>query len=144
MGALAISSYNAAFPKDRNLGSVDMKRFASIVCGFAIAGVMSLSGCNEGVEVKVAMPKAPAAQAKVQLVSEKAKSTLAAADKLDGKEDHVIGLCYICGLGMDGDAKHAAEVDGYTAHFCSKGCCEEFKSDPEKVILSTEIPAEKK
>lgn len=76
----------------------------------------------------------PPADSEAMLVS------LKSADQLDGKEDHVIGKCYVCALGMDGKPEHSAEFQGYTAHLCSEGCCNHFKEHPEQVISETKIP----
>ena len=55
---------------------------------------------------------------------------LAKADAADGTEDHVVSKCTGCRLGMDGDAMHTVQHEGYELHFCSAGCKESFESDP--------------
>jgi YHS domain-containing protein len=65
---------------------------------------------------------------------------LAEADKLDGKTDKVIEKCPGCGLKMDGKSEHALEVSGYTMHFCSGTCQEEFAKNLTKSIEDLEIP----
>ncbi|TWU58329.1 hypothetical protein [Rubripirellula reticaptiva] len=67
-------------------------------------------------------------------------ASLAAADRLDGTEDHVIGKCYVCNLGMDGKDEFTAEVHGYQAKLCSNGCLDHFQSDPDSIIASTKVP----
>ena len=67
-------------------------------------------------------------------LSEVALSKLAAADKLDGKEDKVITKCPACMLNMDGHAKHSSQLEGYTVHSCHQACAEALEADPEKVL----------
>ena len=74
------------------------------------------------------------------VISTTALSRLEEADKADGVTDHVIGKCYVCGLGMDGSEKFAVKVQGYTAHLCSQACQKEFADSADKIILGTEIP----
>ena len=66
---------------------------------------------------------------------------LEAADLLDGKQDHVIGKCYVCELGMNGSEKFSVNVQGFTAHLCSKSCKQEFETSTEKIVLNTNVPA---
>lgn len=70
-------------------------------------------------------------------------ANLQSADLLDGKEDHVIGKCYVCGLGMDGKPEHAAEFESYTAHLCSDACCSHFKENASQIVTNTAVPAAK-
>ncbi len=65
---------------------------------------------------------------------------LALADELDGTADKIIKRCPGCGLKMDGKSEHATEVSGYTIHFCSASCQDEFAKDLTKSILDLEIP----
>lgn len=67
-------------------------------------------------------------------------SLLVQADKVDGTEDHTIGKCYVCSLGMDGSAEFSAKFNDYTAHLCSEACQKQFEAGPEKVVLETPIP----
>ena len=76
-------------------------------------------------------------------LSQAALSLLEEADTMDGKTDHVIGKCYVCGLGMDGSDKFAVKVQDYTAHLCSAGCQHEFEASTEKIVLETKIPKAK-
>lgn len=111
-----------------------------LVVSLYVLGLGSI-GCNS-----TALPVAPPAAAKVNSTvvdSEVVLVNLKAADQLDGKEDHVIGKCYVCALGMDGKAEHSAEFQGYTAHLCSEGCCKHFKDHPEQVIAETKVPEAK-
>jgi YHS domain-containing protein len=65
---------------------------------------------------------------------------LAEADKLDGKADKIIEKCPGCGLKMDGKSEYSVEVSGYTIHFCSETCKEQFAKDLTKSIEDLEIP----
>jgi hypothetical protein len=121
-----------------------MKNWIHLSFAFALTSSLFV-GCNAEVadskKAGVAAPKAQTPDSPA--LSEKAMLTLASADKLDGKEDHVVELCYLCGLGMEGKKDYTATVGEYSAHFCSKGCCDEFKAAPEKIILETELPKAK-
>lgn len=92
-------------------------------------------GCSPKSENKTAMPTSVD-----QVISMAALSRLEQADKADGVTDHVIGKCYVCGLGMDGSEKFAVKVQGYTAHLCSQACQKEFADSADKIILGTVIP----
>ncbi len=65
---------------------------------------------------------------------------LAAADKLDGSEDHVIGKCYVCRLGMDGKPELTVKVGDYTANLCKEHCRDHFAAHWPTVVEETEIP----
>ncbi|MFO0939691.1 MAG: hypothetical protein U0930_02875 [Pirellulales bacterium] len=109
---------------------------AKVVCLFALSAVAS--GC---IEVKSTTTSTPATSNSATSADKSVLvSKLQQADQLDGKEDHVIGKCYVCGLGMDGKADHSAEFEGYTAHLCSDMCCKHFKENAEKVITETDVP----
>ncbi len=116
-----------------------MKKFslANVVCLFALSTLTM--GCNEAKKDSSAGSSVSSSADKTVLVSK-----LQQADQLDGKEDHVIGKCYVCGLGMDGKAEHAAEFEGYTAHLCSDMCCKHFKENADKLIAETSIPKAEK
>lgn len=73
-------------------------------------------------------------------VSDEAAALLAKADSLDGATDQVIGKCYTCALGMDGDKANSVKVGDYTAHFCSEACSEHFVENAEELVKTTEIP----
>jgi hypothetical protein len=79
-------------------------------------------------------------ESKGPTLSQAALTRLEEADRLDGKEDHVVGKCYVCNLGMDGSDEHSVEVGGYTAHLCSKFCQKQFAKSTEQIVLSTEVP----
>lgn len=100
----------------------------------------AFAGCNVPAEPQAAGSKN---EATTSDLSPEMTAKLVAADRLDGEEDQVIGKCYVCGLGMDGKAEHAAEFGGYTAHLCSNMCKEHFAEDPAKVVEATDIPAAK-
>ena len=106
-------------------------RLAPITC-IAMAATM---GCSPKPEEKTAIPTSIG-----PVISTTALSRLEEADKADGVTDHVIGKCYVCGLGMDGSEKFAVKVQGYTAHLCSQACQKEFADSADKIILGTEIP----
>ena len=67
-------------------------------------------------------------------------ASLKQADLLDGKEDKVVGKCYMCNLGMDGSEEFAVDIHGYKAHLCSEGCQVHFQGSADDVIASTDIP----
>lgn len=75
-------------------------------------------------------------------VDSKWDTVLAKADGLDGEVDHHISKCYTCQLGMSGNEEIAAEINGYSACFCSKECREMFAESPEKLLEEVEIPSE--
>lgn len=86
-------------------------------------------GCNE-----------PAATTTSTPASAQTLVNLQQADALDGSEDHVIGKCYVCSLGMDGKKEFAVDVHGYTAHLCSEHCKDHFAQASSTVIANTKIP----
>ncbi|MBB3205808.1 YHS domain-containing protein [Rhodopirellula rubra] len=101
----------------------------------ALLGIVVMTGCNSA-------PEELASQALLEAPpSEEILAALVQADKLDGTEDHVIGKCYVCQLGMNGKPEFTTEAHGYTAHMCSSYCRDHFTSDPDEVISNTEIPA---
>lgn len=97
-----------------------------------------LSGCTSNQEEKSAV-----AESKQPIISPEAKRKLANADKADGLEDHVIGKCYVCGLGMNGSEKFAVKLEDYKALLCSQACQREFEESADKLVMQTEIPAAK-
>jgi len=105
--------------------------------------LFSMVGCTaEKQETKLAAPGSTPPISQVTF-SQAAQSLLVEADMMDGKTDHVIGKCYVCGLGMDGSDKYAVKVQDYTAHLCSAGCQQEFEASTEKIVLETKIPKAK-
>jgi hypothetical protein len=66
---------------------------------------------------------------------------MAAADRLDGTEDHVITRCPSCGLLMAGKAEFSCRIGDYTTHSCTQGCNERVCEDPDGVFADAEIPA---
>ncbi len=114
-------------------------RLRNCLCVILTLVSYALVGCNAPTE-----PKAAGSTNAETLgdLSPELTSKLVAADRLDGEEDHVIGKCYVCGLGMDGKAEHAAEFAGYTAHLCSNMCKQHFAENAIKVVDETDIPAE--
>ena len=105
--------------------------------------LFSMVGCTaEKHETKLASPSSTPVLSQTAF-SQAALSLLEEADAMDGKTDHVIGKCYVCGLGMDGSDKFAVKVQDYTAHLCSAGCQHEFEASTEKIVLETKIPKAK-
>lgn len=123
---------HSLFCKMKEMRKLRLIRFAVL-----IGSITCLIGCNSNDKTE-AVAKTTSADDKSVLVSK-----LQQADQLDGNEDHVIGKCYVCGLGMDGKAEHATEFQGYTAHLCSEMCCNHFKEHAEEVIEKTSIPKPK-
>ncbi|MGB7329045.1 MAG: hypothetical protein WBD31_29460 [Rubripirellula sp.] len=95
-----------------------------------MAVLVSAAGCGSKNETT----------AESQAIDQATLTSLAAADQLDGTEDHVIGKCYVCNLGMDGKDEFTAEVHGYQAKLCSNGCLDHFQSDSDSIIASTKVP----
>lgn len=105
--------------------------------------LFSIVGCTpEKQETKLATPSSTPAVSQTAF-SPAALSLLEEADAMDGKTDHVISKCYVCGLGMDGSDKYSVKVQDYTAHLCSAGCQHEFEAATEKIVLETKIPKAK-
>ncbi len=96
---------------------------------------VSFAGCSGGGTSTPAKPSQGGSGGKSDVIS-----MLKQADKLDGKEDHVVSKCYVCGLGMSGEEKYAAKYKDYTVHLCSEGCKEHFEKSPETVIADTPVP----
>ncbi len=103
-----------------------MKRFIMLL---ALAISTMCVGCGEPATTITSSP-----------VSEQTLISLQQADALDGSEDHVIGKCYVCNLGMDGKEEFSANVHGYTAHLCSSHCKDHFTTSSDTVIANTKIP----
>ena len=100
-----------------------------------IAAALLISGCDSKKEVNLV-----AVSINAPTLSPAALSLIDEADALDGKKDHVISKCYVCGLGMDGSDKFAAKTGVYTAHLCSKSCQQEFEKNTEEIVLHTKMP----
>jgi hypothetical protein len=94
-------------------------------------------GCAGKPEVKTATPAGVTA-----VVSKESVARLEQADKADGTADHVIGKCYVCGLGMNGSEKFAVKVEGYQAHLCSENCQNEFAEHADEIVARTAIPGD--
>ncbi|SMP78778.1 hypothetical protein SAMN06265222_12726 [Neorhodopirellula lusitana] len=95
----------------------------------ATAALLISVGCNR-----------PAETTDSSTVSEQTLVKLQQADALDGQEDHVIGKCYVCSLGMDGKEELTVDTHGYEAHLCSSSCRDHFAASADEVIASTPIP----
>ncbi len=76
----------------------------------------------------------------IATVSKESVARLEMADKADGSADHVIGKCYVCGLGMNGSEKYAVTVDDYQIHLCSEACQQEFAAHADEIVAQVEIP----
>ncbi len=100
-----------------------------------LALCVAVLGCGKSTETATTATPATAEPA-----SEATLVALQKADLLDGTEDHVIGKCYVCQLGMDGEEQITCEVHGYTARLCSEACRAHFEASPDEVIASTKIP----
>ena len=59
-----------------------------------------------------------------------AAEILAAADRHDGVEDHIVHECAGCSMGMPGSEAHMVQHEGYELHFCSEACLAGFSDDP--------------
>lgn len=104
-----------------------------------LAGIAGCSGTQTDSGDVSPQSSTPAATPVVN-VSAEAMAQLEKADALDGTTDHVIGKCYTCALGMDGDKANSVKIGDYTAHFCSEACSEHFVGNAEEVVNTTEIP----
>ena len=105
----------------------------------AAAALMLLCACGGGAE-KAAPAPAPSDRSSGALSSDELKVKLAAGDKVDGTEDHVISLCSGCRLGMSGKAEHAISAEGYELHMCSAACKAHFEEDFNASMAALEIP----
>jgi hypothetical protein len=99
-----------------------------------IAG-LCLSPCNQQ-SARQAEPSHPAL-----VLTDELKTRLASADAADGKVDHVIAKCVLCGLHMAGKPEFAVPVGDYSAQLCSEACQKAFAKDPAKALLALK-PAE--
>jgi hypothetical protein len=106
---------------------------------FKLIAVTSLCvavGCEFKQESKNLAPVSATA-----VVSKELVARLEEADKADGAADHVIGKCYVCGLGMNGSEKFVVKVDDYQAHLCSEACQQEFADNADEIVAKTAIPS---
>ena len=99
---------------------------------FALWLALACSGGETPEPPAEAAPTEAAAEAAPEAAApaDDSAAILAKADAADGTEDHVVSKCTGCRLGMDGDATHTVQHEGYELHFCSAGCKEGFESDP--------------
>jgi YHS domain-containing protein len=118
-------------------------------CLAAAVGLMVVAGCGKEEPAKTDTGAKPEEVA--GLVKEKAaegeaeieaqlQAKLAKADELDGTTDKIVERCPGCGLSMDGKSEYAVEVAGYTLHFCSESCKEDFTEDLTQAVLDLKIP----
>jgi hypothetical protein len=106
---------------------------------FAVSSLCVAFGCEAKQEFKDVAPVSATA-----VLSKESVSRLEDADKADGAADHVIGKCYVCGLGMNGSEKFVVKVDGYQAHLCSEACQREFAEHADEIVAKTAIPSGRK
>lgn len=97
-----------------------------------------LTGCGE---TESTPPAEASPETSEVSLSPEMEAKLKLADQLDGSEDHVIGKCYVCSLGMDGKSELTVEVDGYTANLCSDACRKHFADNWQTVVANTDVPA---
>jgi hypothetical protein len=102
----------------------------------AVASMCVMFGCEAKQEFKNVSSTSATA-----VVSKDSVARLEEADKADGAADHVIGKCYVCGLGMNGSEKFVVKVDDYQAHLCSEGCQQEFAAHADEIVAKTAIPS---
>jgi len=103
---------------------------------FLLAALL-LTGCAESqpqVSVETAIEVAETDS------SASLQARLELADRLDGSEDHTVGKCYVCALGMNGKPDLTVEVEGYKAHLCSEHCRNHFAANWQSIVAETEIP----
>lgn len=105
----------------------------------ALLLLVAVGGCQSSTEQTTVENTDPAASV-APTADEATLVSLQKADLVDGTEDHVIGKCYVCSLGMDGKEEFAVDVHGYKAHLCSSACRDHFEESSESVIASTKIP----
>lgn len=101
----------------------------------AVVLLGAMCGCNAKPEIETATPANVTA-----VVSKEAATRLEEADKADGVADHVVGKCYVCGLGMNGSEKYAVKVEDYQVHLCSEACQHEFAEHADEIVARTAIP----
>ena len=103
---------------------------------FVLAALL-LTGCAESQpQVSVETAAEPAESSN----SAALQARLELADRLDGSEDHAVGKCYVCALGMNGKPDLTVEVEGYKAHLCSEHCRKHFAANWQSIVAETEIP----
>jgi len=84
-------------------------------------------------------PAVPSSPAATPVDPAALSAKLAQADLVDGASDHVVARCPGCSLVMKGSAEHSVEVAGYSLHFCSEVCKEDFSKNLEGNVLALEI-----
>lgn len=104
---------------------------------FLVFAALLLSGCGEP-QPQVSVE--PAVEVAETSSSASLQAKLELADRLDGSEDHTVGKCYVCALGMNGMPDLTVEIEGYKAHLCSASCREYFAANWQSIVAKTEIP----
>ena len=103
---------------------------------FVLAALL-LTGCAESQpQISVENAAEPAETSN----SAALQARLELADRLDGSEDHTVGKCYVCALGMNGKPDLTVEVEGYNALLCSEHCRNHFAANWQSIVAETEIP----
>ncbi len=105
-----------------------MKTYLMIPVAAATTAFM-LAACSRNTD----SAHEPAASPEV-VITEELTSRLAAADRHDGTEDHVVEDCITCKLHMKGKTDHTAEIAGYEVHLCSGHCMETFTRNPAEAL----------
>lgn len=103
-----------------------------------IVVALFLTGCGKSQPQVSVDPAVEVAEGTANSAALQTKLKL--ADRLDGSEDHTVGKCYVCALGMHGQPDFKVEIEGYTAHLCSEHCRDHFTENWQSVVLKTEIP----
>jgi hypothetical protein len=94
--------------------------------------VTALTACG-GADAP-ATPEPTVTPAKTAVTIEVDPEVMHKADLADGNEDHVVGQCGSCALGMEGTAEHAVQVGDYEMPFCSQSCATRMETEPEEVM----------
>jgi len=99
-----------------------------------VLGFLGPVGCREE------EPEAGPAATKQAADPAAIQAKLAMADKVDGKEDKIVGKCASCLLAMDGKQEFAFVFKGFTLYFCSAHCKDAFAAEPEAKTLAMKKP----
>lgn len=73
-------------------------------------------------------------------VTEAMAANLAAADLVDGAEDHLVENCPMCAFAMAGSDQHVAKVGDYSLQFCSSHCKASFEKDLAGSVVAMAVP----
>ena len=121
----------------------------TVVLGCALLSTVMLAGCGESRTYGEAAAAGAAADPQAQEatpasfeMTAELESKLAAADLVDGEQDHVVSRCPGCSLAMEGSQEYALPIGDYSLHFCSDSCLEKFDDDLEESVVALAIPEE--